>query len=132
VTHRFLEHTGEVAVLVDAASEEAVFAEVLEAFAELVARDDAGTRGRRLVEISAADRPSLLVEWTNELVYLAEVDGFVPERVEELELGSGALRATIAGRLDAAPANLVKAATFSGLEFEEVGNGWRAQIVLDV
>jgi SHS2 domain-containing protein len=132
VAHRFLDHTGEVAVLIEAASEEAVFAEMLEAFSALVARDHEGTPGRRTVEISAADRPSLLVEWTNELVYLAEVDGFMPERVEELVLGPGALRATIAGRLDAAPANLVKAATFSGLEFEKAGDGWRAQVVLDV
>jgi SHS2 domain-containing protein len=132
VTHRFLEHTGEVAVLVEAASEEEVFTEVLDAFATLVSRGEAGRPGRRIVEISAADRPSLLVEWTNELVYLAEVDGFVPERIEELVVRPSTVRAAIAGRLDAAPANLVKAATLSGLEFEEAGDGWRAQVVLDV
>jgi SHS2 domain-containing protein len=132
VPRRFLEHTGEVELLVDASTEEEVFAEAAAAFAELVDRGGKGHTGRRTFVLRGSDRPSLLVEWVNELVYLAEVDGFVPDRVEELALDGNGLRATVAGRVGAAPANLVKAATYSGLELGRHADGWRARVVLDV
>jgi SHS2 domain-containing protein len=132
VTHQFVDHTGEVEILADAETEEAVFEEMLLAFAELVGRGGGGRPGRRRIDLAAADRPTLLVDWLNELVFLAEVDGFVPERVEELSVGEGALSATVAGRLDAAPANLVKAATLNRLAFERGKDGWWARLVLDV
>jgi hypothetical protein len=50
----------------------------------------------------------LLVDWLNELVFLAEVEGFVPESVERLELGDG-LQATLAA-VRGRPRHLVKAA----------------------
>ena len=130
--HRFVDHTGEVELHVEAASEEAIFAETLAAFAELVGRGGEGEHGRRTIELAAPDPPALLVDWVNELVYLAEVDGFLPGRIEELALSGNGLRAVVAGRVDAAPANLVKAATYSGLELGRREDGWHARLVLDV
>jgi SHS2 domain-containing protein len=132
VTRRFLEHTGEVEVLVEAPTEEEVFAEAARAFAELVDRGGRGEAERRAISLTGSDRPSLLVDWVNELVFLAEADGFVPDRVEALSLGKEGLRATVAGRAGVAPANLVKAATYSGLELGREEDGWRARMVLDV
>lgn len=129
--HRFADHTGEVELLTEAGSEAEIFAEVARAFAELVDRGSAGRPGRRHVALRAEDRAALLVDWVNELVYLAEVDGFVPGRAE-IRIDGATLDASLTGRLDAAPANLVKAATLSGLEFEEGPDGWRARLVLDV
>jgi len=129
--HRFVDHTGEVELHVEAASEEAVFAETLAAFAELVGRGGDGEHGRRTIELASPDRPTLLVDWVNELVYLAEVDRFLPGRVDELTLQGNRLRAVVGGRVGAAPANLVKAATYSGLELERREDGWHARLVLD-
>jgi SHS2 domain-containing protein len=135
--YRWVEHTGEVELQIDAASEEAVFADALAAFAELVGGDggDGGPDSeRREVELEADDRGLLLADWLNELVYLTDAGQFVPERISELELelACGRLRAIIRGHCGD-PRPLVKAASLHRLEYVREREGrWRARLVLDV
>jgi SHS2 domain-containing protein len=87
---------------------------------------------RREIELEGDDRGLLLADWLNELVHLVDAGQFVPERIGELELDRGRLRAIVRGhRGDPRP--LVKAASLHGLEYvcEREGR-WRAQRVLDV
>jgi SHS2 domain-containing protein len=133
--HRWVEHTAEVELEVTAASEEGVFAEALEALADLIAGDTDGDSGaepvRRRLELEAADRAALLADWLGELAYLAEVEGLVACRVDELALDGARLRATVATR-PGAGRPYVKAATYHGLVLERHAGGWRARVVLDV
>lgn len=128
---RWVDHTAELELEIEAPSEEAVFAEALAAFAEL-AGDVSGPPASREVEVAADDRALLLVEWLSELVYLSEVEELVPERIESLELEGGKLRATVQGRRGR-PRHLVKAVTLHRLELKrDEDAGWRARLVLDV
>lgn len=128
--HRFVAHTAEVQLEIEAASEEGVFADAALAFAELAGGVGAEPATRE-VRLEAADRATLLVDWLSELVFLADTDGFVADRVVELELGEGSLRATLAGRVGT-PRQLVKAATYHDLVLDRRGDGWFARVVLDV
>jgi SHS2 domain-containing protein len=130
-SHRFVEHVGEVEVELESDTEAGVFAAAADAFAELVSADGEGASEQREIAIAGDDRALLLVDWLNELVYLAEIDGFVPERLAAFELGGGGLRATVAGRRSDPP-HLVKAVTLSNLEFAEKGGAWHGRVVLDV
>lgn len=133
MTYSFLDHPGEVEFLLKAGTEQEVYADALLALAELVdSGAAAGRPGVRQIELAAGDRASLLVDWLNELVYLADVDGFVPERIERLSLQGAALEATVGGRLEAEPTSLVKAATLTGAVFAQHGPRWQARVVLDV
>jgi SHS2 domain-containing protein len=128
---RWVEHTAELELEIDAQSEAAVFEEALAALKELVG-DGGGPRVTRELSVEADERALLLVEWLSELVYLAEAEQFVPERVASLELGDGSLRATVEGHRGE-PAHLVKAVTLHGLELRRDDKvGWRARVVLDV
>jgi SHS2 domain-containing protein len=128
---RWVEHTAELELEIEAPSDADVFAEALTAFAELVG-DATGPPVTRKLEVEADEEAMLLVEWLGELIYLSEAEGFVPERIASLELGDGRLRATVEGR-DGEPRHLVKGATLHRLEFRQGnGNGWRARVVLDV
>jgi SHS2 domain-containing protein len=69
--------------------------------------------------------------WLEELVFLAETEGFVPETLESLELGELELRARIRGWPGEAP-HLVKAVTYHRLELGRSNGSWRARVVLDV
>jgi SHS2 domain-containing protein len=130
-THRFVEHTGEVELELEAATEEGLFTAAIQAFAELVSRDGDGPSASHELALDGDDRALLLVDWLNELVYLAEVERFVPERLAAFELAAGGLRATVAGRRGD-PSHLVKAVTLNNLEYAQRGGSWHAHVVLDV
>ena len=129
--YRWIEHTAELELQIEAASEAAVCEEALLALAELLGDGSAGEPLERRVTLEARDRPTLLAAWVDELVYLAETDDLVPERAPALELAGNRLTATVAGRR-AAPPHFVKAATYHRLSFEPGDGGFRATVVLDV
>ena len=129
--YRWVEHTGELELAIEAESEEGVFADALDALAELIAEGAAGETERRDVELSGGDRAALLADWLGELVFLAEIEDFVPERVEAFVLDGDSLRARVAGRLGT-PRHLVKAVTYHRLRFANADGRWRAGVVLDV
>lgn len=145
--YRWVDHTAELELHVEAPSEAKVFGEALAALGELLAEHSEaepapaqGAAGRGAgegapvqheVTASAPDRATLLAEWLNELVFLAETEGFVPERVERLRLSEDELEATVSGRR-ASPPPLVKAVTYHRLEMRRNDGAWRATVVFDV
>ena len=131
MTYEWREHTAEIELVIDAPSEEAVFAQAADAFARLVELDAGGAPVAHDVAVDAADRAALLVAWLDELVYLADIEGFVADRVEGLRIRAGGLDATLVGRRTTVDP-LVKAATYHRLVFEREKGRWHARVVLDV
>jgi SHS2 domain-containing protein len=129
--YKWVEHTSELELEIEAATESAIFLEALDAFAALVADDQNADSEQRELEVHGDDRELLFVAWLDELVFLAETEGFVPQRVPEFDLGDGVLRAIVSGHIGD-PRHLVKAVTLHRLLFGPEGNGWRARVVLDV
>ena len=81
--YRWIDHTSELELHVEAASDRAVLEEATDALAELLRRGDDG-RGEpatREVVVEADDRAALLAAWLEELVFLAETEAAIPERV---------------------------------------------------
>jgi|ERR1051326_265425 SHS2 domain-containing protein len=129
--HEWRSHTAEIELAVDATSPEAVFAEAGEAFAELISLGLDGEQHDHRVAIDAADLGALLVEWLEELIFLADTESFVPERVDDLRLDETNLTATLVGRRGQVEP-LVKAATYHNLRFACDDGVWHARVVLDV
>jgi SHS2 domain-containing protein len=127
---RWVEHTAELELEIEAASKADVFAEALAAFAELVG-DGKGSAREEEILVQADDAAMLLVEWLDELIYLAETEGFVPESLASLDLGKNWLHARVDGR-NGEPRHLVKGVTLHRLEFRQLDGSWRARVVLDV
>ena len=126
--YRWVEHTAELELELRAADEQDVFAEAVSAFAELLG-DGAGEQETREIRLEADDRAAQLVELLEELVFLADTAGFVPEHLAQIDLM--AKRATVDGH-EGKPTPLVKAVTYHGLEFRRDDSGWVARVVLDV
>jgi SHS2 domain-containing protein len=129
--HRFVEHGSEVEVELAAGNEIGILAAGLDAFAELVTADEDGEPTQIEIELPGRDRTLLLVDWLNELLFLAEVEQFVPRQIESIELGDDRLRATVAG-YRGTPRPLVKGVALSGLRFEQEGGAWHGHVVFDV
>jgi SHS2 domain-containing protein len=130
--HRWVDHTAEVELRIEAGSPEAVLGEALAAVAELLGEPDRGKEAvSQQIELAAADRPALLAAWVEELAFLAETRDLICERVGSLEAGEDSLRARVELRPGEA-AHLVKGVTYHGLRFEREGERWIAACVLDV
>lgn len=117
-----------------AADEAGVFVDGLLALAELL-RDDRQEPHAECESLEMAvegeDRAALFAAWLDELSFLAETQGFMPQRVDDLALEPQRLRARVSGRRGTPP-HLVKAVTHHRLTFEPTEDGWRAVAVLDV
>ena len=132
--YRWVEHMAEVELSIEAPTQEAVFAEAAAAFTELVEDGRSGDPVQRRIELEARDRGELLADWLEELVYLADTEGFVPEPLAELDLEEGKPSATVLGH-GGEPRPIVKAITRYDLTFEPAAgshDGWHARVVLDV
>jgi SHS2 domain-containing protein len=127
--YRFVDHTAELEVELEAESAEGVLEEALRAFAELAGAGDGETIERRIV-VETLDLPALLAAWLDELVFLAETEGLVPESAE-LALDGFELTALVHGRRGA-PRPLVKAVTLHRLRFRRENGVWSGRVVLDV
>lgn len=131
MSYRFVEHTAELGLEIDAASFEQLLVQATRAFAELVSASESGPPARHSVELESGEERTLVADWLNELVYLADVHSFVPERVGRLERTESGVRAELVGH-QGAPRPLVKAVTYSELELRSGPGGWHARVVLDV
>ena len=139
MSYRWLEHTSELALQIDAPSEKAVFEQALVALGELIGDYDGngavdnGAANRLDVEltVAAGDRGALLAAFMEELVYLAETHDLVPERAKRLELTGGRLTATVCGHRGG-PRHVVKGVTYHELTFAPRGDRFAATVVLDV
>jgi SHS2 domain-containing protein len=129
--YRWIDHTAELELEVEASSPEDVLSEAAAALAALLGGGNGEPAGTRAIEVTAGDRAALLAAFLEELVYLAESESLVPTGVQAVELSDRRLEARVElERGD--PPHLVKAVTYHRLAFEPHEDGYRARAVLDV
>ena len=132
--HRWVDHTSEVQLEVEAESPAGLAAEAGRALGLLMLRGaPAEVAGpARTLEVSSVDREALLVDWLNEILFVAETERWVPVEFDVEESSSTHLRITARGVPVAEVPSSVKAATLHGLRVEERDGAWRAEVIFDV
>ncbi len=132
--HDWADHTSEVELRVGAESLGGLAAEAGRALAVLLLRGvPAEPSGPpRTLEVESADREALLVDWLNEILFVSEVDLWVPVEFEVQESSPTHLKAAARGVPVENPPSNVKAATFHGLRVAEDGGGLQAEVIFDV
>jgi SHS2 domain-containing protein len=132
--HRWVDHTSEIQLQVGAESLGGLAAEAGRALGLLLLRgvpaEPAGPP--RTLEVDSADREALMVDWLNEILFVAEMEFWVPVEFEILESTPTRLRAAARGVPVEDPPGFVKAATFHGLRVEEADGGLHAEVIFDV
>jgi SHS2 domain-containing protein len=94
----------------------------------------AGPDSEREVRLEAVDDEDRLVQWLNEILVLAVLEGWL-FRGADIELAEpGILRAVLRGRAGGSHrlAGELKSVTYHDLLLTGSGPGWRARIVVDV
>jgi len=88
------------------------------------------------IEVTADDLPGLLVNFLNEIIFLAETGSFLPLKTVSLRIRGSTLAATIKGCIFQPEINIrnvgVKAATYHGLTIEEGPERVTIRVIFDV
>ena len=131
--HRF-EESDELRLLIRAASFPEIAAEAGRALAEFAAGGSlpAAEDGWHELEVEAADRAGLLVEWINELIYRAESEGWLGTEFELRNQEPNRLRARVRGARWTTRTFPVKAATLDRAQVREGPEEVTAEVTLDV
>ncbi len=131
------EHTADLGLRVRAADLDSLFRESAEGLFSIIAEgfDEAAASEPIELRIEAARRDYLLFDWLNELLYISDS--------RRLLLGCFEVRvgqASVTGRARAEPLDEsrhrlhheVKAITYHGLRVERDGEGWLAEVIVDI
>jgi SHS2 domain-containing protein len=129
--YRWVDHTGELELEINAPEEAGIFREAVTALNELLEDGSQGPSISHAVDATASDRGALLAGFIEELLFRVETEDFIPAALSSVELEGDTVRATVEGH-GGRPPHLVKAVTFHRLCFERTASGWRARVVLDV
>jgi len=133
-SHELVDHTSEVTIRMRAPTFGALVSEATRAFAEFVpqAIQSPAPGDSREFRVKGPDRAAGLVEWLNEMVYLCEVEQWLPVDAALLSMENGELQIRARGVALAVPFVLVKAATLHGAEVRESPSGLEGEVTLDV
>lgn len=132
---RQLEHAADLSLEVWAESEEDLLVEVALALAGLLTdQTEFEADQARTLRIDCLDREDRLVQWANEIIAFALIDGFILVDVEEIRLYEGGLEAVLIGRSNSYDhvQTELKSVTYHGLKIVEAREGFMAQMVIDV
>lgn len=135
---RLLDHTGDMAVLVRAATLEQLYDVLTRAFFEVML-DTRAVRAQAEVPVSiedAVDAEDLVVCWLSELLFLHDARGWVFRGARVSEVDATSIRAVALGeRFDPGRHRIdrqVKAVTHHHLLLSQDREGWSARCVLDL
>lgn len=130
----FVEHPGEVRLRLRAGSLGDLAAVAGRALAELeLGREPGAGEGPwREISVSGRDRGALLVNWVNELIYLAETECWIGVEHTPIDVTDRLLRMRVHGITVERPPSCVKAATLHGVSVADVPGGVETELVLDV
>ena len=131
-----IEHTADWAIRVRTASLPDLFTAAAEGMFGLLADLSIVSRDQKHdIDLRAVDAEALLIDWLNELLYLAEQRGLVFARfdIHRLDTTDGAqLAATAFGGRPRELNKVIKAATFHGLAIRRDAAGFQVDLVFDV
>ena len=137
VPFEWLDHTADVGVALDGVDPAQVYARAaLAAVALLVGDSPVRPVEERVVEVEGEDRVERLVSLAGEVIYLWDVEAFVPARVQVTEAGER-VQAILTGETFDPDRHWVerevKAATYHEASFEAAPGGrWQARLLFDL
>ncbi|MFO0844369.1 MAG: archease [Gemmataceae bacterium] len=135
--YEHFDHTADLGLRVRAADLDTLFAEAGEALtAAIVENPEAIQAARELhVVLPKDDLEYLLFDWLKALLYHFEAERLVCARFE-VRVGDEGLRGLARGEtFDPSrhePAHEVKAITYHDLKVERDGDGWMAEVIVDI
>ncbi len=135
--YELFEHTADVGLRARAASLENLFAEAARALFSVIVANLEAVQPRETIHLAIAAAPpdEMLRDWLAELLYTFEARRLVLAQFD-VAIGTDGLKATARGEpIDPQRHQLdmeVKAVTWHGLKVVRDGDGWLAEVIVDI
>jgi SHS2 domain-containing protein len=134
---RLLEHTADMGIAAKAGSLDDLLRQAALGLRQiLIDSQEIRAEESIVIEIRGEDLEELLISWLGELLYLLESRQFLPATFDIQITPELQLRARLWGeRLDPSRHQLqreIKAVTYHQIKVEQAGDGWRAQVYVDL
>jgi SHS2 domain-containing protein len=131
------DHTADVGIIAYGKDVEELFSNAALALFSLITElESIEGKSHLNLKVSSQDRDSLLVEWLNELIYFFDAKHILFNRFDIERLTHNELKAICYGEdFDPMKHKIkrgVKAATYHMLKLDKNGDGYKAQIILDI
>ena len=135
-SYRFIDHTADVGILVNAPTVEVLFEAAALALTELITSVDGLTpRIKRRFRLQEEEIETLFVSWLQELLYILDTEGLIFGRFR-VNMQGFRLEATAWGEPfdpEVHPVKTeIKAVTYHQLEVAEIDGGWEARVIVDL
>jgi SHS2 domain-containing protein len=137
IMYEIFEHTADLGLRVRAVSLSELMADAGRGLFAMVVDDLASVQPViiRQFHISGSENTYLLFDWLNELLYVCDTERLAFSQFD-VEMTADGLRASVRGEpLDPTRHHLtheIKAITYHGLRVEPTGDGWLAEVIVDI
>ncbi len=126
-----VEHASSIELDIEDADPQGLFTESLLALSDVLSDASGGTAVTHEVALEGPDLDGLLVAWINELIRLAENDGFIPERVFRERLAGTSFSARVAGERGIEQSR-IRELSCRSIQVKELEDGaWSARVIID-
>lgn len=137
MAYRFLPHTADARVAIEAATFGELLADCVAVVRELAAGDSpVAAREQRAISVAADHPQETLMLFVRQLLEGFALDAFIPVAFDPAQVDPRAARGILSGeRFDPrrhAAQPEVKALTRHGLEVRETAQGWNAELLFDL
>ena len=132
-----LNHTADIGIIAYGKDISEVFINAAKGFLSLVIDPkEVSNKETHDIEVAAADREALLLNWLNELIYLLGAKEVLLKDFKVIEITDLKLKVQASGEKIKKNKHHfmreVKAATYHKLKIEQTAEGWRAQVIFDI
>ena len=132
-----LEHTADVGIVAHGGNINEAFSNAAKGMFYLITNlGPVIEKTHRDIDLTAADKEELMVDWLNELIYFFDTENLVFKRFEVTVTNAFRLKARVYGeKVDRSRHPLktgIKAATYHMLKVEEDGDNYMVQVIFDI
>ncbi len=136
MSYKYLNHTADLGIEVEAKSIEELFVNTARAIFETQIKGKVSKREKIDFEIKSVSLEELLIEWCRELLYNFAVKGFIPAEYDIVINPSYELKAKLKGDIFDKNKHQIKLeiknATYHKLNVQKVNDHYWAQLIFDV
>jgi len=135
--YKFLDHTGDIGIIVWADDLKALYSQAAMALFDIITDTDrVEPREERKVTVEGTDNGEMLVAWLNELLYLHEVERLLFHDFTITKIDKKSLRGIVRGETFRDDYHIIKttikAVTYHQLEVRNENDRWWAKVILDL